>query len=124
MKTAETNTVDLSPYGAIWQPKLVFRRRDQCRPWFGPTAGGALVDHRGVDKIAFTGNIAREIIMKNAADSLKRMTFELGGKSPNVVMADADLDRAVKGSYIGLFLNQGQCCWQGAVCLATNGCKG
>jgi aldehyde dehydrogenase (NAD+) len=84
-------------------------------PGFGPTAGGALVDHPGVDKIAFTGeHRTAQIIMRNAANSLKRLTFELGGKSPNVVMADADLDRAVKGSYIGLFLNQGQCCCAGS----------
>ncbi len=84
-------------------------------PGFGPTAGGALVDHPGVDKIAFTGeHRTAQIIMRNAATSLKRLTFELGGKSPNVVMADADLDKAVKGSYIGLFLNQGQCCCAGS----------
>ncbi len=84
-------------------------------PGFGPTAGGALVAHPGVDKIAFTGeHRTAQLIMRNAADSLKRLTFELGGKSPNVIMPDADLDRAVKGSYIGLFLNQGQCCCAGS----------
>jgi aldehyde dehydrogenase (NAD+) len=84
-------------------------------PGFGPTAGGALVDHPGVDKIAFTGeHRTAQIIMRNAANTLKRLTFELGGKSPNVIMADADLDRAVQGSYIGLFLNQGQCCCAGS----------
>ena len=84
-------------------------------PGFGPTAGGALVAHPGVDKIAFTGeHKTAQLIMRNAADSLKRLTFELGGKSPNVIMADADLDKAVAGSYIGLFLNQGQCCCAGS----------
>lgn len=84
-------------------------------PGFGPTAGGSLVKHPGVDKIAFTGeHRTAQIIMRDAADSLKRLTFELGGKSPNVILADADMEKAVKGSYIGLFLNQGQCCCAGS----------
>lgn len=84
-------------------------------PGFGPTAGGALVEHPGVDKIAFTGeHLTAQLIMRNAAQSLKRLTFELGGKSPNVIMPDADLDKAAAGAYIGLFLNQGQCCCAGS----------
>lgn len=84
-------------------------------PGFGPTAGAALVKHPGVDKIAFTGeHRTAQIIMREAADSLKRLTFELGGKSPNVVLADADLDAAAVGTDIGLFFNQGQCCCAGS----------
>ncbi|MEP1647982.1 aldehyde dehydrogenase family protein [Rhodopirellula bahusiensis] len=84
-------------------------------PGFGPTAGGALVDHPGVDKIAFTGeHRTAQLIMKNSAQSLKRLTFELGGKSPNVIFSDADLDAAVQGSFVGLYLNQGQCCCAGS----------
>ncbi|MCC9608975.1 aldehyde dehydrogenase family protein [Blastopirellula sp. JC732] len=84
-------------------------------PGFGPTAGGALVKHHGVDKIAFTGeHTTAQIIMKNAADTMKRVTFELGGKSPNVVFADADLDAAIEGSHFGLYFNQGQCCTAGS----------
>ncbi len=84
-------------------------------PGYGETAGDALVKHRGVDKIAFTGSteIGR-IIMQNAAGTLKRVTLELGGKSPNIVFADADLDAAVNGAMLGLFLNQGQCCCAGS----------
>lgn len=83
-------------------------------PGFGDT-GAALVAHRGVDKIAFTGEYkTAQIIMREAADSLKRLTFELGGKSPNIVFADADLDAAVEGAYFGLFFNQGQCCCAGS----------
>jgi aldehyde dehydrogenase (NAD+) len=68
-------------------------------PGFGPTAGASLVRHPGVDKIAFTGeHRTAQIIMRDASESLKRLTFELGGKSPNVVMADADLDRAAQGA--------------------------
>ncbi len=84
-------------------------------PGFGPTAGASLVRHPGVDKIAFTGeHRTAQIIMRDASETLKRLTFELGGKSPNVVMADADLDRAAQGAYVGLFLNQGQCCCAGS----------
>jgi len=81
----------------------------------GETAGDALVKHRGVDKIAFTGEgRTAEIIMANAAPTLKRLTFELGGKSPNIVFDDADMDAAIDGAMLGLYLNQGQCCCAGS----------
>jgi aldehyde dehydrogenase (NAD+) len=85
-------------------------------PGFGPTAGAALSGHMDVDKIAFTGETGTgKIVMKAAADSnLKRVSLELGGKSPNIVFADADLDAAVEGAYFGLFFNQGQCCVAGS----------
>ncbi|HID77604.1 MAG TPA: aldehyde dehydrogenase family protein [Planctomycetaceae bacterium] len=84
-------------------------------PGYGPTAGGALVKHPGVDKIAFTGEYrTAQLIMADAAPTLKRLTFELGGKSPNVIFADADLDAAVAGAEFGLFMNQGQCCCAGS----------
>jgi aldehyde dehydrogenase (NAD+) len=85
-------------------------------PGFGPTAGAAMSGHMDIDKIAFTGEYTTgQIIMEAAARSnLKRITLELGGKSPNVIFADADLDAAVEGSYFGLFFNQGQCCCAGS----------
>jgi aldehyde dehydrogenase (NAD+) len=84
-------------------------------PGFGPTAGAAVVKHPGVDKVAFTGEYkTAQIIMKDAAQTLKRLTFELGGKSPNIVFADADLDAAAMGAHTGLYLNQGQCCCAGS----------
>lgn len=84
-------------------------------PGYGPTAGGSIVRHPGIDKVAFTGeHRTAQIIMREAADSLKRLTFELGGKSPNVVLADADLDAAADGTHFGLFFNQGQCCCAGS----------
>ena len=84
-------------------------------PGYGPTAGAALVKHPDVDKIAFTGEYrTAQIIMRDAAQTLKRLTFELGGKSPNVIFADADLDAAVAGTEFGLFFNQGQCCCAGS----------
>src|SRR5437763_233650 len=84
-------------------------------PGFGETAGAPLVAHKGVDKVAFTGSTeVGRIIMRNAAETLKRVTLELGGKSPNIVFADADLDAAVNGAMLGLYLNQGQCCCAGS----------
>ncbi|MFO0806763.1 MAG: aldehyde dehydrogenase family protein [Gemmataceae bacterium] len=85
-------------------------------PGYGPTAGAALSGHMDVDKIAFTGETSTgKIVMTAAANSnLKRVSLELGGKSPNVVFADADLDAAVEGAYFGLFFNQGQCCCAGS----------
>ena len=82
---------------------------------FGETAGASLVAHRGVDKIAFTGegNTAK-IIARSAVDTMKRLTFELGGKSPNIVLEDADIEAAVDGALLGIYLNQGQCCCAGS----------
>ncbi|RIK84262.1 MAG: betaine-aldehyde dehydrogenase, partial [Planctomycetota bacterium] len=84
-------------------------------PGYGPTAGAALVRHPGVDKIAFTGEgTTAKIIQREAVETMKRCTFELGGKSPNIVFADADLEAAVEGAHFGLYFNQGQCCCAGS----------
>ena len=82
---------------------------------FGETAGAPLVDSPKVDKIGFTGSRdVGKIIMRNGADTLKRVTLELGGKSPNIVFADADFDAAVEGSANGIFWNQGEICSAGS----------
>jgi aldehyde dehydrogenase (NAD+) len=85
-------------------------------PGYGPTAGAAVSSHPDIDKVAFTGEYTTgQLVMEAAARSnLKRVSLELGGKSPNVVFADADLDAAVEGAYFGLFFNQGQCCCAGS----------
>jgi len=85
-------------------------------PGYGPTAGAALARHMDVDKVAFTGSTeVGHLIMRAAADSnLKRVTLELGGKSPNIVFADADMDKAIEGAHFALFFNQGQCCCAGS----------
>jgi betaine-aldehyde dehydrogenase len=81
----------------------------------GERTGAALVAHPGVDKIAFTGSAAvGKIIVKSAADSLKRVTLELGGKSPNIFFADADWEAAVDGALFGVFINQGEVCSAGS----------
>lgn len=82
---------------------------------FGETAGAALVEHEDVDKIAFTGETKTgKIIMEKAAKTLKRVSLELGGKAPNIIFEDADLDMAVKTSLWAIFLNQGQACVSGS----------
>jgi betaine-aldehyde dehydrogenase len=81
----------------------------------GEVAGAALVAHPGVDKIAFTGSAAvGKVIVKSAADTLKRVTLELGGKSPNIFFADADWEAAVDGALFGVFINQGEVCSAGS----------
>jgi len=81
----------------------------------GPETGAALVKHAGVDKIAFTGStsVGKEI-MRNSADTLKRVTLELGGKSPNIVFADSAMDSAVKGALNGIFYGKGEVCCAGS----------
>ena len=82
---------------------------------FGESAGAPLVTHRDVDKIAFTGSAAvGKIILRNAAESIKRVTLELGGKSPNIFFADADFEAAIDGALFGVFINQGEVCSAGS----------
>lgn len=81
----------------------------------GPEAGAALVADPRVDKIAFTGGVETgRAVIKSAADTIKRMSIELGGKSPNVVFADADFEAAVDGALFGAFANQGEVCSAGS----------
>ncbi|HEX2265921.1 MAG TPA: aldehyde dehydrogenase family protein, partial [Solirubrobacterales bacterium] len=84
-------------------------------PGYGETAGAALASHPDVDKIAFTGSTeVGKIIARAAADNLKKVSLELGGKAPNIVFADADLEQAVNGAMMGIFFNQGQVCCAGS----------
>lgn len=84
-------------------------------PGYGQTAGAPLVDHPLVDKIAFTGSTpVGKAIMRQASESLKRVTLELGGKSPNIILPDADLSKAVPGALMGIMFNQGQVCCAGS----------
>src|SRR6266849_4574972 len=84
-------------------------------PGYGETAGAALAAHPDVDKIAFTGSTeVGKLIVHAAAGNLKKVSLELGGKSPNVVFKDADLDAAIPGSASAIFFNHGQCCCAGS----------
>lgn len=80
-------------------------------PGYGPTAGGAITAHGNIDKVAFTGSTeVGKIVMRAAAADMKKVTLELGGKSPLIICDDADLDAAVAAAQVGVFFNQGQVC--------------
>src|ERR1700722_1920574 len=82
---------------------------------FGETCGAPLAAHPDVDKVAFTGSTeVGKLIVKAAANDLKKVTLELGGKSPNIILEDADLDNAIPGAANAIFFNQGQCCCAGS----------
>jgi len=84
-------------------------------PGYGETAGAALAAHPDVDKVAFTGSTeVGKLILKAAAGNLKKVSLELGGKSPNIIFDDADLDSAIPGAASAIFFNQGQCCCAGS----------
>ncbi|SJM90434.1 putative aldehyde dehydrogenase DhaS [Crenothrix polyspora] len=82
---------------------------------FGETAGAALAAHPGVDKVAFTGSTeVGKLIVKAAANDLKKVSLELGGKSPNIILKDANLETAIPGAANAIFFNHGQCCSAGS----------
>ncbi|HEU4917683.1 MAG TPA: aldehyde dehydrogenase family protein [Acidimicrobiia bacterium] len=82
---------------------------------FGPDAGGPLVEHPAVDKISFTGSVeVGKVISRAASETLKRITLELGGKSPNLIFADADFEAAIDGTCAGIFANSGEICSAGS----------
>ncbi len=85
-------------------------------PGYGPTAGAAIANHMDIDKVAFTGSgeVGHLILEAAGRSNLKRVSLELGGKSPNIVFADADMDQAIEGSHFALFFNQGQACCAGS----------
>jgi acyl-CoA reductase-like NAD-dependent aldehyde dehydrogenase len=90
----------------------------------GATVGQALVEHPGIDKIAFTGDTSTgRGVMRTAAETLKHITLELGGKSPNIVFPDADLDAAVRGATIGIFYGKGEVCAAGSRLLVDKSIK-
>jgi phenylacetaldehyde dehydrogenase len=84
-------------------------------PGYGETAGAALAAHPDVDKVAFTGSTeVGKLILQAAAGNLKKVSLELGGKSPNIVLDDADMDKAIAGAAGAIFFNHGQCCCAGS----------
>jgi len=90
----------------------------------GSTVGQAIVEHPGIDKIAFTGDTSTgKGIMRGAAETLKKITLELGGKSPNIVLSDADLDAALRGATTGIFYGKGEVCAAGSRLLVDRSIK-
>ncbi|KAJ3041564.1 aldehyde dehydrogenase (NAD(P)(+)) ald5 [Rhizophlyctis rosea] len=93
---------------------------------YGPTAGDAIARHPQISKIAFTGSTqsGRKILTAAAETNLKKVSLELGGKSPNIVFPDADLEEAVEAAHMGIFFNQGQCCCAGSRVFVHEGVYG
>jgi acyl-CoA reductase-like NAD-dependent aldehyde dehydrogenase len=84
-------------------------------PGYGETAGASLASHPGIDKIAFTGSTeVGKLVAREAAQNLTKVSLELGGKAPNIIFADADMEQAVNGAMMGIFFNQGQVCCAGS----------
>ncbi len=84
-------------------------------PGFGPEAGAAIVNHHDIDKVAFTGStVTGKYIMRQSAETIKHVTLELGGKSPNIILEDADLEEAINGAFQGIMYNHGQNCSAGS----------
>ncbi|MDE2489217.1 MAG: aldehyde dehydrogenase family protein [Elusimicrobia bacterium] len=118
--TVVLKPAEQTPLAALWLGELLLEAGVppgvvNVVPGFGPTAGAAIAAHMGIDKVTFTGSteVGREVV-KASAGNMKRLSMELGGKSPNIVFADADLDAAAKGIFMGVFYNQGQCCSAGS----------
>jgi acyl-CoA reductase-like NAD-dependent aldehyde dehydrogenase len=115
LKPAEQTPVTAMELGTLFQEAGFPEGVVNIVPGFGATAGAALASHPGIDKIAFTGSTeVGKLIAQAAANNLTKVSLELGGKSPNVVFADANLDQAVTATMMGIFFNQGQICCGGS----------
>lgn len=119
--TVVIKSAEQTPLSALYMAKLI---KEAGFPpgvinvisGFGKTAGAAMSSHMDVDKVAFTGStvVGRQIMKSAAGSNLKKVTLELGGKSPNIVFADADIDNAISWCNFGIFYNHGQCCCAGS----------
>ncbi|HEX8853424.1 MAG TPA: aldehyde dehydrogenase family protein, partial [Pyrinomonadaceae bacterium] len=115
LKPAEQTPVTALELGNLFQEAGFPEGVVNIVPGYGETAGAALAAHPGIDKIAFTGSTeVGKIIARTAADNLTKVSLELGGKAPNIVFADADMEQAVNGAMMGIFFNQGQVCCAGS----------
>lgn len=115
LKPAEQTPVTAMELGRLIQEAGFPEGVVNIVPGYGETAGAALASHPGIDKIAFTGSTeVGKLIAKAAAENLTKVSLELGGKAPNIVFADADMDQAVSGAMMGIFFNQGQVCCAGS----------
>lgn len=115
LKPAEQTPVTAMELGKLIQEAGFPEGVVNIVPGFGETAGAALAGHPGIDKIAFTGSTeVGKLIARAAAENLTKVSLELGGKAPNVVFADADMDQAVNGAMMSIFFNQGQVCCAGS----------
>jgi len=121
LKVAEETPLSALRLGEVMQEAGVPDGVVNIVTGFGETAGAALASHPGVDKVAFTGSTeVGRLIVKAAAADLKKVSLELGGKSPNIVLDDADLDTAIPGAANAIFFNHGQCCCAGSRLYASD----
>ncbi|KAL2827522.1 aldehyde dehydrogenase domain-containing protein [Aspergillus cavernicola] len=126
--TVILKTAEQTPLSALYAAKLI---KEAGFPagviniisGFGRVAGAAISSHMDIDKVAFTGStlVGRTILQAAAKSNLKKVTLELGGKSPNIVFNDADIDNAISWSNFGIFFNHGQCCCAGSRILVQEG---
>ncbi|KAL4735253.1 aldehyde dehydrogenase [Aspergillus similis] len=126
--TVVLKTAEQTPLSALYAAKLI---KEAGFPagviniisGFGRTAGAAISSHMDIDKVAFTGStlVGRTILQAAAKSNLKKVTLELGGKSPNIVFDDADIDNAISWANFGIFFNHGQCCCAGSRILVQEG---
>jgi len=115
LKPAEQTPVNAMELGKLIQEAGFPDGVVNIVPGYGETAGAALASHPGIDKIAFTGSTeVGKIVAREAAQNLTKVSLELGGKAPNIVFADADIEQAVNGAMMGIFFNQGQVCCAGS----------
>jgi aldehyde dehydrogenase (NAD+) len=115
LKPAEQTPVTAMELGKLIQEAGFPEGVVNIVPGYGETAGAALAAHPGIDKIAFTGSTeVGKLIARAAAENLTKVSLELGGKAPNIVFADADMDQAISGAMMGIFFNQGQVCCAGS----------
>jgi betaine-aldehyde dehydrogenase len=115
LKPAEQTPVNAMELGRLIQEAGFPDGVVNIIPGYGETAGAALASHPGIDKVAFTGSTeVGKLVAHAAADNLTKVSLELGGKAPNIVFADADIEQAVNGAMMGIFFNQGQVCCAGS----------
>src|SRR5688500_2913534 len=115
LKPAEQTPVTAMELGKLIQEAGFPEGVVNIVPGYGETAGAALAAHTGIDKVAFTGSTeVGKLIARAASDNLTKVSLELGGKAPNIVFADADIEQAVNGAMMGIFFNQGQVCCAGS----------
>ncbi|MDQ3134381.1 MAG: aldehyde dehydrogenase family protein, partial [Acidobacteriota bacterium] len=115
LKPAEQTPVTAMELGKLFQEAGFPDGVVNIVPGYGETAGAALASHPGIDNIAFTASTeVGKIIARTAAENLTKVSLELGGKAPNIVFADADIEQAVSGAMMGIFFNQGQVCCAGS----------
>ncbi len=124
LKPAEQTPVNAMELGKLIQEAGFPDGVVNIVPGYGETAGAALASHKGIDKVAFTGSTdVGKLIARAAADNLTKVSLELGGKAPNIVFADADIEQAVSGAMMGIFFNQGQVCCAGSRLFVEEGVK-